>query len=277
MTAMINLCIVFPIGWLGCLILFVFIFRVGFVPWQILMEEFIVNYRLEDQFFPVSLMRYAFHLFLCGPVIVECFRALPLILIFLVIPIQLYLRCYTLLGDFQVRGNALADVRKFRILFFKYDQFRVLNNESQPYIGLQVSFLLFAGIALSVLANFATIRAFHVFPWYVYWITPSLAIIILLIIQLLLPFGINVHTNSESLLRQWKSDPIHAKGKYLRRKLKSLRSLRWYAGLMGFYEYNFFMIQQSFKTAYYAVILGYTIDFIMLVPASALVGLKFSL
>jgi hypothetical protein len=240
------------------------------------MEEFIENKGLQGRFLTVSLLRHVFHVIFGGPAIVEAFRALPLILIFLVIPIQLYLRCYTLLEDFQVRQNALADSRKFRILFFKYDQFRVLNNEAQPYIGLQVSFLLFAGIALSVLANFSTVRAFHVFPWYLYLITPSLAIIILLLIQLLLPFGINVHTNSESLLRQWKSDPIHAKGKYLRRKLKSLRSLRWYAGLMGFYEYNFFMIQQSFKTAYYAVILGYTIDFIMLVPASALVRLEFT-
>jgi hypothetical protein len=112
------------------------------------------------------------------------FRALPLILIFLVIPIQLYLRCINLCKDFEARENALGCGRKFRLLFHNYDKVRILNNEGQSYAGLQGSFLLFVGTALSVITNFATIRACQIFPWYLYVVCPSLSILILLIIQL---------------------------------------------------------------------------------------------
>jgi hypothetical protein len=275
LSAMINLCIILPICWLAVSTIMIVIFPVGLLPLQIVVEELIEANGLEGRF-QASLLRYWFQLALCSPLIVEGFRALPLILIFLVIPIQLYLRCIQLCKDFEARENALGCGRKFRLLFHNYDKVRILNNEGQSYVGLQVSFLLFVGTALSVIANFTTIRAFQIFPWYLYVFCPSLSILILLIIQLLLPFGINCHENSEAMLRQWKSNPIYAKGKYLRRKLKSLRSLRWYAGLTGFYECNFFLIQDSFKTAYYAVILDYTINLILFIPASAVAGFTFT-
>jgi hypothetical protein len=217
MTTMINLCILIPLGWLVFDILLRYVAIVGFLPCQILIEELIQTYGLEEQFILASFLRYVLIVPFAFTQIAECFRTIPLILIFFVTPIQLYLRCYTLLGDFQVRQNALTDSRKFRILFFKYDQLRIMNNEAQPYIGLQVSFLLLAGAAFSVIANFATVRTYDIFPWYLYLVNPMIFILICLLIQLLLPFGINCNEGSESMLRQWKSDHIYAKGKYLRR------------------------------------------------------------
>jgi hypothetical protein len=276
MTAMINLCIIFPIIWLAGMMAMIFIFRIGFLPWQIVMEEIIDSFGLGTGF-QASVLRYGSHMLLCGSVVIENFRAFNLILIFQVMPIQLYLECIKLMKDFQIRENALRNSDKFRKLFLAYDQLRLLNQEAQRYTGIQISFLLLIGTVLSVLANFGTLRGYHIFPWYLYPVLPTLSIIILLILKLLLPFAINVHENSEEMLMQWKSDSNHAKSKYLRRKLKSIRSLRWYAGLMGFYECNFFILENSFRIAFYVVILDYTINMIMAIPASALAGFKFGM
>jgi hypothetical protein len=275
MIAMINLCTILPVFWLSAYTVQVFIFPVGFLPWQIVTEELIDRFELGTGFL-VSGLRYVSPMLFSGTMIIENFRTLGLILLFLVMPIQLYLHCIKLLEDFQIRKNALGSSYKFRQLFIAYNQMQVLIQESHAYTGIQISFLLFSGAIVSVIANFGTVRAHLSFPLSIYFVIPTLSILVLLIIQLLLPFAINVHEHSEAMLTQWKSDPIRAKGKYLRRKLKSLRSLRWYAGVTGFYECNFFILENSFKMAYYSVILDYTISMIMLVPASEVAGFKFT-
>jgi hypothetical protein len=77
-------------------------------------------------------------------------------------------------------------------------------------------------------------------------VCPTLCVLILSLIQLLLPFGINVHENFSSMLEQWRSEPYaNAKDKYLQRKLRLLSSIRWYAGFTGVFDYNFFLIQST--------------------------------
>jgi hypothetical protein len=94
--------------------------------------------------------------------------------------------------------------------------------------------------------------------------------LILSLIQLLLPFGINVHENSSSMLEQWRSEPYaNVKDKYLQRKLRSLSSIRWYAGFTGVFDYNFFLIQSTLKGDFYSVIFDTTIDLVLLFPPSA--------
>jgi hypothetical protein len=268
MVTVIFLCIIFPMVALSAFISLAYILPMGFLPWEILSKEMSdESYSASDKsnFSRSQIVLYVLHAIFGIPLVLETLRALPLLIIWLVIPVQLSLLIIKLLEELQVVSK---NRRQIKELFSQYDQFRINNNASMPHTALEVGFLFFSGAVLSIVANFAAIRTYRIFPWYIYLVCPSTAVVVLLIIQLLLPYGINVHTLSTSMLRKWTLE-MSPGNPFIRRKLKSLRSIRWYA---GFFDYNFFLIQNSVKMGYYAVILGYTIDLVMLIPESALLN-----
>jgi hypothetical protein len=268
MVSVVFLCIIFPVVCISAYFSLMYILHMGVIPWEILIKETLESYSVSVNS-NLQIVLYTFHTLFGTTLVLESLRALPLLVILLVIPVQLYLRIIKLLEELQV---ASKNRRMVRELFFQFDQFRIINNASMPYTALEVGFLFFAGAVLSIVINFAAIRTYRVFPLYFYAALPSTSVVILLIIQLLLPFGINVHELSKSMLSKWTLE-MSPGNPYNRRKLKSLRSIRWYAGCTGFFDCNFFLIQNSVKTGYYAVILDYTIDLVMLIPESALLNI----
>ncbi|OXA38386.1 hypothetical protein Fcan01_26808 [Folsomia candida] len=120
-----------------------------------------------------------------------------------------------------------------------------------------VSTLMGVGLMLEVVVNFATLKMTHVIPMPLYLVCPSLAVLIPAIIHLLLPMAVDIHGKTGQVIKKWKRHAvISLDKKYLTRRLRSTRPLRFSAGLFGF---NFYNIVRNTKATYYGAIIYYSI------------------
>jgi hypothetical protein len=270
LVCIIFLCVIFPLAFTATFMIYLHVVHVGFLPWEIIIDECLESHGVSQY---TSIVLIVFHTFFCLPIIAECSRALGIILIFFVSPVQLVLRSIKLVGDLQIRYKALrcSGQRYFHQIFHQYDKLRIINNGAMPAASLEISVLFLAGVLLSIAANVGTIRMYHFLPWYIYVICPLFVIVVFLLIQLLLPQGIDIYENSQAMLGKWALE-IDPRNISMRRKLKSEVAIKWYAGCAGIYECNFFLVESSVKRNFYYVILDYTIMFIILLPTSVLKG-----
>lgn len=73
----------------------------------------------------------------------------------------------------------------------------------------------------------------------------------------MVPEGISIFENAETLLRKWRQNLEFSKDiKYLKRKIRAIRSVRAYAGL---FSYNLFHFKTSTKGTFFSEIVSYTI------------------
>lgn len=111
----------------------------------------------------------------------------------------------------------------------------------EKQMATQIFFLMSSGLFLCAGLNFATIRFLSFgMPLLYYIVFPIFAALVLVIISSLLPLAINVHQNSAAILDIWTcSVPGGRKeNPWLRKKLKSMRTIRVYVGVAGFYFYK---------------------------------------
>lgn len=113
------------------------------------------------------------------------------------------------------------------------------------------------GLNLSVLFNFMSIKMYGIAPMPLYLYFPSMAILILSIIDVLLPLGIRIHEMSVSLKWKWGRYLGHPVDReYICRKMRALQPLCINCGLTGF---KFFKLSKSTKVWFYEQLLTNTI------------------
>lgn len=117
-----------------------------------------------------------------------------------------------------------------------------------PFQEVGTLTLLGFGMMLSTFANYVTLRCYDLFPLPVYLFYPFISIIVGIVFYLVLPLTHSVTDDSVRLLRSFRIG-LAAKGnggcagkfkgcearvkKYMRRKIRSIQSLKLYAGIAG--------------------------------------------
>ncbi|OXA49359.1 hypothetical protein Fcan01_15641 [Folsomia candida] len=118
------------------------------------------------------------------------------------------------------------------------------------------STLMGVGLMLEVVVNFITLKMIHIIPMPLYLVCPSLAILIPAIIHLLLPMAVDIHGKTGKVIEKWRRHAvISLDKKYLTRRLRSTKPLKFSAGLFGF---NFYPIVRNTKATYYGAIIYYS-------------------
>ncbi len=77
----------------------------------------------------------------------------------------------------------------------------------------------------------------------------------------LVPIIVNIYENGNDLYMKWGQNCIHhgsfSEMKYLKRRLKAIRVIRVYGGILG---YNLYVMNNSLKSAFLFEIINYTIN-----------------
>lgn len=139
----------------------------------------------------------------------------------------------------------------------------MLAAEPEKQMATQIFFLMSSGLFLCAGLNFAAIRFLDFgMPLLYYTAFPIFASLVLVIIISLLPLAISIHVVSGAILDIWTcSVPGGRKeNPWLRKKVKSMRTIRVYAGVGGFY---FYKLDESVLTTYFVAILDWTINLLM--------------
>lgn len=124
--------------------------------------------------------------------------------------------------------------------------------------------LMGSAIILSVLFNFMSIKLYSVIPMPLYLFFPSVAVLIPVIADTLMPLSIRVNEKAQNLKEKWSRNFVHSAGrKYLRRKLMGINPLHILCGIGGF---NFLKLIKSTKAWFYAQILNYSISALLTEP-----------
>ncbi|OXA49170.1 hypothetical protein Fcan01_15625 [Folsomia candida] len=150
-----------------------------------------------------------------------------------------------------------------------YTHLAVLALQPEKQMATQAFFLMSSGLFFCAGLNFATIRFldFGIPPLY-YAIFPFFATLLIMIILSLLPVAIDVYEKSKNILQTWThSIPGGRKANgWMRKKLKSMRPLRVYAGISGFY---FYKLDATVFTTYCMSIQDWTLNLLMTFHPSA--------
>lgn len=168
---------------------------------------------------------------------------------------QLILDCITNLGKMTTRlvqtwirtNPVLREYTCLEIILFEFLE-----------IASNVIFLLMGqGILLLVMFNFITLKLYGHVPSALYPAAPSVSILLPIVIQTLLQMLIDVFEDASRLKNRWDKELGDFGGvKYLKRRLRAVRILRWYAGIFSFKLYD---LKQQVKPIYYYTIVNYTI------------------
>lgn len=118
--------------------------------------------------------------------------------------------------------------------------------------------LMTVGSVAGIVCNFMTIKMHHKIPMPFYLLFPSMAVIIGISTQILLPFAVNVYEVA-NLLKQGYKKNVHFEGdmKYMKRRVRAIKVLRVYGGL---FQFDMFGLKRSTKSTYFDNILSYTIN-----------------
>jgi hypothetical protein len=84
----------------------------------------------------------------------------------------------------------------------------------------------------------------------------------------LVPIVVNIYENGNDLCIKWGQNCIHhgsiSEMKYLKRRLKGIRVVRVYGGILG---YNLYVMNNSLKAAFLFEIINYTINALLSIPS----------
>jgi len=90
-----------PLYIIGVLV-YLLIYPLGLLPWEILIDEILLSHNIQ-QTFSLRLCLSIVHVVLCIPAILFCLRGLQLMTVFIAIPVQIFLKDISLIGEFYDR------------------------------------------------------------------------------------------------------------------------------------------------------------------------------
>jgi len=249
------------------------VFPLGIIPWEILIGELLVKYSVEKTLLIKAGLSMG-HIIICTPLILFCCRTIPVILILLGIPGEVFLKDIKLIGKLYgniCRENSTSLRSKIKRVFRAFTNLKILNNIGLEFFSGQIAFIMFIGSMFSAGTNLATIRLYNFLPWYIYTICPAIAITDKFIAVMLCRCGVLFSDNTQRVLTEWKAKREIKNNKEGFRTVRALQALRWYNGING---YNFFMLHKPVKIGYLAAIFQLTTDLTMAFPASLFSGIR---
>lgn len=186
---------------------------------------------------------------------IEQMRLFPLIMCICTIVVHIVLGILSHLRESRLRIS-MSRVKSMQCLR-KYYYLQIILQTMYDLSAPVIAALMTIGLLLSVTFNFLCVKMRSVLPMPYYLVCFVAAGIILVLIQILLPLAINVYEDSEALMQIWKVALRYScDRKYLRRRLRACKAVRFYAGL---FKYNFFYISLSTKSTFWYAIVDYTI------------------
>lgn len=139
----------------------------------------------------------------------------------------------------------------------RYLELAVTVQVAYAILATIVALLMGLGLILCILFNFVSIKLYNVVPMPLYLCFPPVAVVIPLIIDTLLPFGISVNDKADKLKIKWGRKLVSSSDlKYIRRRVLAINPLHIPCGILGF---KFFKLTKSIKVWFYDQILNYTI------------------
>ncbi|OXA53854.1 hypothetical protein Fcan01_10792 [Folsomia candida] len=126
--------------------------------------------------------------------------------------------------------------------------------------------LMLVGLFAFVFSNFATLRFYKLLPFMVFVFNPSVSAVVAAIVNLTWPLTHKLFDDSREVLRlQGRGYALGLRGevRLLRRKIRSVRAHRLYAGMGG---NNLFCLNKETKVQYFECVIDYTITLLLSVP-----------
>lgn len=120
--------------------------------------------------------------------------------------------------------------------------------------------LMLMGLLVFVFANFATLRFYRFLPFAVFTFFPSISAMVGLVVNLTLPYTHEIFENSIEFGRILRVSMGNGEVKYFKRKISSVRAVRWYAGING---NNIFCLNRETKVQYFQNVVNYTITLLL--------------
>lgn len=154
---------------------------------------------------------------------------------------------------------ALSPTHAFQT-FQTYVELEIVLSLAYDITARASAWLMTVGLSCSVMFNFFTIGLHRAIPFPLYLYFPSVAGMIPFVIDALLPVAINVYENGCKIKCGWERSIASfswCNKKWLRRRVRAVRPVRIYAGILG---YNFFWLKRETKSTYYSTIVEVTID-----------------
>lgn len=173
-----------------------------------------------------------------------------------------------LLDELYKMGRRALFIRVSRIWailqFRKYVELEIILRLFAASSDNITAILMGVGLVLCVAFNFISIRMYGSIPFPLYLYFPSVAIIIPLIIDTMLPMAIRVYEETSKIRRNWE---YHLNGtenrKYISRRLQAVRPLQVKCRIMG---YQGLKLTKSTKVGFYSQILEHTMTALLSIP-----------
>jgi hypothetical protein len=207
----------------------------------------------------------------------EVFRIVPFLNIFIILPCILWLHIISLMNayfDKRIRNkshSARSSFNNSRKLYLIHTKMTIVSTVVLRFGAPETFILMNIGKFLTVFLIFMTLRMQTVLPTAIYIIMPVSAIGILFISLTAGFTASEVYEKSTEGLTRWNINN-KGKGKVIEKMYISLMPLKMCCGIGGFI---FFELSRSFFTKYFESIVMESIDWLVLIPLSAIQEMNF--
>jgi hypothetical protein len=203
---------------------------------------------------------------------IQVCRTLPFLVVSGTVACYLTLSCISHLERITRESMAFCKYFQFKDkisqIFSKYDELAIVLNIGQYYISSTCITAMSGVFIIDVVCNFVTLKLYHVIPMPFYLYFPSVSVVLPILIMTLVPIIVNTYENGNDLRIKWGQNCIHhgsiSEMKYLKRRLKGIRVVRVYGGILG---YNLYVMNNSLKAAFLFEIINYTINALLSIPS----------
>lgn len=140
----------------------------------------------------------------------------------------------------------------------KYFELVIILQLLNDILSRGAAILMGVALLLCVLFNYVSIKLYSFIPMPLYLCFPSVAALILLLINCLLPLGINVNEKTVKLKEKWERHLARCRDRgYQRRILIAIKPLCVICGVAGF---NVLKLVKGIRVWFYSQIFNYTIS-----------------
>lgn len=159
------------------------------------------------------------------------------------------------------RSPISLNLARARLNLTHYTHLNVIMAMFYDTFSCGLALTLSAGFVICVGFNFVTIKLYRIIPMPLFAFYPMGAVLVSVVIAVVLPIVIEVYESSKPLGEKWElqlaSSVKMEEVKWIRKRIRSIRPLKVFAGLFGT---NFFFLEMATKGSYYASIVDYTIS-----------------
>ncbi|OXA44370.1 hypothetical protein Fcan01_20479 [Folsomia candida] len=251
--------IVFVFAFYGCVIIpATTYFRLD--PYSQFYHKILLNTQYDT--LPARIILLTLNATLMLPAIQTC-RVFSIVVTILTVLSRLILDCVAHLDRMT---QVCREDDEMESIIRQYQALQIILIMGDELISLGILLFMIVGFVAAVAFIFASVKLSHLIPLPIFIYILSVAAIVPVMIQIMLPMFIAIFENASAFRDRGRQQLVFmANRKYIRRKLESMRIIRMQAGLFGF---NVFLLKKAAKSVYYYNICNYTINTMLSVKLS---------